>query len=143
MKWFPLQMVLKHASTTQLDFNVQLQIEAIIAKMGQSWPSQHVKGHQNGPVLSWEAKLNNIANTPATETHVEITPTMAQKIQFHYPAANIHLTLNGNTITRMVKRKIQEAYTSQLIKNNMEERFQWNTQVCGNIDWVIHGANLL
>eukprot|EP00957_Ditylum_brightwellii_P076025 5778768-Ditylum_brightwellii.AAC.1 len=97
-----------HSITPNADVWVQycdniaaLQIEATITEMGQSWLSQHVKGHQSGPVLSWEAKLNNIVDTLATEACAETTPTMAQKLQFHYPADKIHLILNGNTITRM------------------------------------------
>eukprot|EP00957_Ditylum_brightwellii_P198969 15165754-Ditylum_brightwellii.AAC.1 len=78
MKWFPLQTVLNPANTTQPNFDVQLQIKAIITEMGQSWPSQHIKGHQSGPDLSWEAKLNNIADHLATEACAEITQKMAQ-----------------------------------------------------------------
>eukprot|EP00957_Ditylum_brightwellii_P078809 5992820-Ditylum_brightwellii.AAC.1 len=62
------------------------------------WTTHHVKGHQSGPNLTWEAQLNNRANALATESRETITTNLAKK-QVSYPAGLIHLQLNNNIIT--------------------------------------------
>eukprot|EP00957_Ditylum_brightwellii_P155442 11831875-Ditylum_brightwellii.AAC.1 len=83
--------------------------------MGKTWTLQHIKGYQNGPDISWEAKLNNIADILATEAHAWITPAMATCVQFQYHAAKICLTINDNTITCSFPQEIQQAYMFHLI----------------------------
>eukprot|EP00957_Ditylum_brightwellii_P203686 15335779-Ditylum_brightwellii.AAC.1 len=44
-----------------------LQIKAIFSKLDLSWDTYHVKGHQSGLDLTWEAQLNSQADALATE----------------------------------------------------------------------------
>eukprot|EP00957_Ditylum_brightwellii_P118125 9008889-Ditylum_brightwellii.AAC.2 len=99
MQWFLIRAILTSVATVQPDFDVQLQIKHILIKTGQAWPLQHVRGHQSSPDLSWEAKLNIIADMLATEAQAQITLAIANHVQFQYPAVKIHLIINGNTIT--------------------------------------------
>eukprot|EP00957_Ditylum_brightwellii_P055504 4206013-Ditylum_brightwellii.AAC.2 len=47
--------------------------------------AQHVKGHQSGKNLTWEAQLNNMADELATEARDSINPTMLKQMQSGYP----------------------------------------------------------
>eukprot|EP00957_Ditylum_brightwellii_P199989 15245735-Ditylum_brightwellii.AAC.1 len=59
MRCHNLQNILSPAATTQPDFDVQLQIGQVLKSLPCTWAHHHVKSHQTGPNLSWEAQLNN------------------------------------------------------------------------------------
>jgi hypothetical protein len=61
--------------------------------------------HQSGPNISWEAQLNNVADTLATKAKLEILPIIAKKHQCTYPAVQIYLTINKTLITRLFQHK--------------------------------------
>ena len=142
MKWFNLQTVLKPSLTLAADFDVQLQIEATLAELHTQWNTEHVKGHQSGPNLSWEAQLNNRADELATEARNALSPTAATKTII-FPAAQISFTISNHLITRRIDRAIHEAYTQPMIRKNMQTRFGWKNTVVKTIDWQIHGSNLV
>jgi hypothetical protein len=129
--------------TVAADFDVQLQIEAILHDLNIPWDTHHVKGHQTGPDLSWEAQLNNRADELATEAKKNLTRHTAETIQHKYPAAKAHLTINNRLITRKFDNEIQESYTTILIKNDMCKRFDWSNAKYNTIDWQTHGTNMI
>eukprot|EP00957_Ditylum_brightwellii_P155474 11834619-Ditylum_brightwellii.AAC.1 len=55
MKWITLCMILKPNTTLTADYDIQLQIEEIIQQLNILWHTEHVKGHQTGQNLPWEA----------------------------------------------------------------------------------------
>eukprot|EP00957_Ditylum_brightwellii_P025027 1893841-Ditylum_brightwellii.AAC.2 len=116
MKWINLCSVLKMSLTLAADFDVQLKIEDTLKQLGIRWHTEHVKGHQSGPDLLWEAKLNNHANELATEAKLNITTMLATRRQPQYPAAQIHLTINNKNITRKIEQVIHETYTGIKLK---------------------------
>jgi hypothetical protein len=67
MRWHNLQNILNPAATTQPDFDVQLQIGQVLKSFPYTWAHHHAKSHQSGPNISWEAQLNNVADTLATK----------------------------------------------------------------------------
>eukprot|EP00957_Ditylum_brightwellii_P079473 6043818-Ditylum_brightwellii.AAC.1 len=119
MNWFNIRTVLNPNLTLNADFDVQLQIENILTELDIKWSMQHIKGHQTGPDLSWEVKLNNKADALATKAWNFITHHYASTHIYHYPAAHIHLTINDQLITQTVSRELQEAYTTRLLHNIM------------------------
>eukprot|EP00957_Ditylum_brightwellii_P036268 2747299-Ditylum_brightwellii.AAC.1 len=78
-----------------------------------------MKGHQEGPTIPLEVTLNNRADELAAKAFKAISKSVQQE-HHQYPAAGIHVTINNQLITRAVKRKLQEEYTSRLIHNNMQ-----------------------
>ena len=42
--------------------DVHFQIEAYLQQLKHTLTTHHVKGHQTGPKLQWEAQLNNRAD---------------------------------------------------------------------------------
>eukprot|EP00957_Ditylum_brightwellii_P158142 12037154-Ditylum_brightwellii.AAC.1 len=62
MNWFNIRTVLNPNLILNANFDVQIQIEDTLAELDIKWSTQHVKGHQTGPDLSWEAQLNNKAD---------------------------------------------------------------------------------
>eukprot|EP00957_Ditylum_brightwellii_P159152 12112871-Ditylum_brightwellii.AAC.1 len=87
MKWINSRAILKPSLTLAADYDVQLQIKETLQQLNCVWNTEHVKGHQEGPDLSWEAQLNTRANELATEAKATITPTTANTVQHMYPAA--------------------------------------------------------
>eukprot|EP00957_Ditylum_brightwellii_P155859 11864712-Ditylum_brightwellii.AAC.1 len=142
MKWINACAVLKPSITLAADYDVQLQIEDTIKQLNILWNNKHVKGHHEGPDLPWEATLNTQADELATEARATITPTKAKNVQHLYPAANIHLMINNNNISRNFDHKIQNAYTIQYIKDDMCKQFDWSNPTYNKIDWRLHGANI-
>eukprot|EP00957_Ditylum_brightwellii_P163370 12438876-Ditylum_brightwellii.AAC.1 len=100
MKWLNVRAVLNPNITLKADFYVQLQIEAILQELNMTWTTQHIKGHQTGPDLPWEAILNNRADALATNTRDSLSNKHTTENICHYPDAHIHLTINGQLITR-------------------------------------------
>eukprot|EP00957_Ditylum_brightwellii_P176870 13472749-Ditylum_brightwellii.AAC.1 len=49
------------------DYDIQAQIEQVLTDLQAMWPIAHIKGHQTGWNLSWEAKLNIEADALATD----------------------------------------------------------------------------
>eukprot|EP00957_Ditylum_brightwellii_P184181 14028963-Ditylum_brightwellii.AAC.1 len=78
MKWINTQNILKLSLTLAANYDVQLQIEEILQQLNCVWNTEHVKEHQEGPDLSWEARLNTRADELATEAKATITPTTAK-----------------------------------------------------------------
>eukprot|EP00957_Ditylum_brightwellii_P000120 8357-Ditylum_brightwellii.AAC.1 len=58
------------------------------------WTAQHVKGHQSGKNMTWEAQLNNMADELATEARNSINPTMLKQVDL-FPASKVSLIING------------------------------------------------
>eukprot|EP00957_Ditylum_brightwellii_P025578 1933103-Ditylum_brightwellii.AAC.1 len=83
--------------------------------------STHVKGHQTGSNLLWEAKLNNRADELATEARQNITTHQAHKQIDLFPAAKIYLLINGKLITRGIAKAIQNEYTQKANQENMKK----------------------
>eukprot|EP00957_Ditylum_brightwellii_P001028 81583-Ditylum_brightwellii.AAC.1 len=119
MKWISIRTVLKPLLTLAADYDVQRQIEALVQELGINWEVHHVKGHQSGNRLSWEAQLNNRADKLATEAKAHISQNMADTIQFMYPVAKTHFMIDDKLMTRNIKKRIQETYTTKLIKAEM------------------------
>ena len=119
MKWLNVRAVLNPNITLKADFDVQLQIEAILQDLNMTWTTQHVKGHKTSPDLPWEAILNNRADALATLERDSLSQKHTAEHICHYSDTHIHLTINGQLITQAVQRELQEAYTNCLICNNM------------------------
>eukprot|EP00957_Ditylum_brightwellii_P209677 15362761-Ditylum_brightwellii.AAC.1 len=100
MKWLNFRAILNSSTTLKADFDVQLQIEAILQELNMTWTMQHVKGHQIGPTLPWEAILNNRADALATGARDSLSNKHTTENIYHYPDAHIHLTINGQLITQ-------------------------------------------
>eukprot|EP00957_Ditylum_brightwellii_P210211 15364678-Ditylum_brightwellii.AAC.1 len=120
MRWHNLQNILNPAAMTQPDFDVQLQIGQVLKSFLYTWAHHHVKSHQTGPNLSWEAQLNTVADTLATKEKLEILHIIAKKHKCTYPEVHIHLTINKTSISREYLHKILEAYMSTVLVQPLE-----------------------
>eukprot|EP00957_Ditylum_brightwellii_P053228 4036114-Ditylum_brightwellii.AAC.1 len=142
MKWINLFLVLKLSLTLAADFDIQLQIEDTLKQLGIHWHTEHVKGHQSGPDLLWEEKLNNCADKLVTEAKLNITTTLATRRQLQYPAAQIHLTIDNKNIIRIIEQVIHETYTGIKLKDDLLHCFNWTNATYTSISWALHGSNL-
>eukprot|EP00957_Ditylum_brightwellii_P151869 11564455-Ditylum_brightwellii.AAC.1 len=115
--------------TTKPNFDMQLQIEHMMKPFKTLWQSQHVKGHQSGRNLTWEAQLNNKADALGMEERTTMSPTVFKTSQSKLPTAEINLLINKNVITRSMANEIVEVYMLPYIHSNIEKCFKWNTTV--------------
>ena len=46
-------------------------------------------------------------------------------------------------LTRKIEKEIIQAVTAGDIRETMEKKFKWSTQMANMIDWEIHGNNLV
>eukprot|EP00957_Ditylum_brightwellii_P017382 1309311-Ditylum_brightwellii.AAC.1 len=71
--WMNLRSVLLPSASMQADMGVHFQIEAYLHHHMHTLQTHHVKGHQTGSNLDWEAMLNNRADALATDTLDQLT----------------------------------------------------------------------
>eukprot|EP00957_Ditylum_brightwellii_P003800 288678-Ditylum_brightwellii.AAC.1 len=67
IKWMNIRTAITPSSCIQADMDVYFQIEEYLHELSHTLTTHHVKGHQTGPNLPWEAQLNNRADKLATE----------------------------------------------------------------------------
>eukprot|EP00957_Ditylum_brightwellii_P196709 14987586-Ditylum_brightwellii.AAC.1 len=103
--------------------------------------AKHVKGHQSGANLTWEAQLNNMADELATEARNSINLNMPKQVDL-FPASKVLLIINRKVILCQYHQAIQNAITSQDLWKDMEDCFQWNTTTREKVDWATHGRLL-
>eukprot|EP00957_Ditylum_brightwellii_P075211 5715607-Ditylum_brightwellii.AAC.1 len=61
--------------------DVHFQVEEYLQQLKHTLTTHHMKGHQTGPNLNWEAKLNNRADKLATEAQKQLTTIQKQEQQ--------------------------------------------------------------
>jgi hypothetical protein len=94
----------------------------------------HVKGHQQGPDLTWEAQLNNRCDVLATEARTLPTPKSLSTI----PTAVVTLTINGNEVPGSIQSSLRHAALSQDLCQYFQKKYNWNDSVVDYIDWTPH-----
>eukprot|EP00957_Ditylum_brightwellii_P095908 7307629-Ditylum_brightwellii.AAC.1 len=67
--WYHKRAILTPTFCLQSDSDIQAQIEHTLQILNAAWSTSHVKGHQKGNNLPWEAQLNNIADELATQAN--------------------------------------------------------------------------
>ena len=91
--------------------DVHFQVEEYLQQLQHTLTTHHVKGHQTGPNLNWEAQLNNRADKLATEAQKQLTTLQKIGATTKYPACKAHVQVNGQIITRNYDKELQHAYT--------------------------------
>eukprot|EP00957_Ditylum_brightwellii_P003062 234362-Ditylum_brightwellii.AAC.1 len=61
--------------------DAHFQIEEYLHQLIHTLKTHHMKGHQTGPNLTWEAKLNNRSDELATEAQKQLTVSQKQAQQ--------------------------------------------------------------
>ena len=108
--------------------DVHFQVEEYLQQLQHTLTTHHVKGHQTGPNLQWEAQLNNRANELATEAQKQIATLQKIGATTKYPACKAHVQVNGQIITRNYDKELQHAYTLHDFRKKMESKFKWKNQ---------------
>eukprot|EP00957_Ditylum_brightwellii_P008779 665639-Ditylum_brightwellii.AAC.1 len=111
IKWMDIRTVLTPSSCMRADMDVHFQIEEYLHQLSHTLTTHHVKGHQTGPNLTWEAKLNNRADKLATEAQKQLTTSQKIGATTKYPACKAHVQVQCQDITRNYNKELQHAYT--------------------------------
>eukprot|EP00957_Ditylum_brightwellii_P186693 14215594-Ditylum_brightwellii.AAC.1 len=104
--------------------DVHFQIEEYLHQLTHTLKTHHVKGHQTGSNLTWEAKLNNRADKLATESQKQLTVSQKTGATTKYPACKVHVQIQGQAITRNYDKELQHAYTLSDFRKKMEDKFK-------------------
>eukprot|EP00957_Ditylum_brightwellii_P025407 1921658-Ditylum_brightwellii.AAC.2 len=103
---------------------------------------EHVKGHQAGQNLSWEAKLNIEAGALATEAKEALSMQTKNLPPPLYPACCIGVYLNGQLLTQQIQKELQQPYTQVGFITHLRDKFKWTKYTYSTIDWSTHGKIL-
>eukprot|EP00957_Ditylum_brightwellii_P046200 3505608-Ditylum_brightwellii.AAC.1 len=90
-KWMNIRVVLTPSSCMQADMDIHFQIEEYLQQLTHTLKAHHVKGHQTGPNLTWETKLNNRADKLATEAQKQSIVSQKTGATMKYPACKAHV----------------------------------------------------
>jgi hypothetical protein len=144
MNWFQDRINSSPNSHLAPDNDVQVQIEATMDKLKTKFPTRWVKGHQkpkDGEELPWEASLNIEADDLANDARDETSAN--DDTFFQYPASKLMLYINDLPITRNLAKEIQNAWSTQDLREFMMINFGWEKGTADLIDWYSHGSTLL
>eukprot|EP00957_Ditylum_brightwellii_P205773 15345335-Ditylum_brightwellii.AAC.1 len=139
--WYQTCLLLPPNATIIPDYDVQAQIEQVLTDLQATWPIAHVKGHQTGWNLSWEAKLNIEADALATESKETLSMQARNLSPPLYPACHIGVYLNGQLLTWQIQRELQQAYMQVELITHVQEKFKWTKTTYYAIDWSTHDQN--
>ena len=138
-EWYTNQTLRPH-------MDIQLQINETLKELNVQYSSAHVKGHQDRTntlsSLTWEARLNIRADSLATTAKEEITHSNKSTNPISYPASKINLYIDDNLITKHYPKAILRAHTTGAMRQYLEKKFKWDTQVCDTIDWFSYGRGI-
>eukprot|EP00957_Ditylum_brightwellii_P146895 11183225-Ditylum_brightwellii.AAC.1 len=139
--WSQQHTILTPTHTLCADYNVQAHINTFLLSLttpeNAVYSIAHAKGHHQGPDLSRQAKLKNIADALTMEALKNLIWQQRNMPPPLYPASNIPLSINNNVITRSIDRKLQQAYISIAVQEYMEEKCNWSTVTADLIDWEL------
>jgi hypothetical protein len=120
------------------DIDVEMQILDTIRLLGTTLSYNHVKGHQDDVTndeatpLSREALLNVECDHLAT-AFLKTAVTSATVI--YLPASQVHVTVEGTTITRKLPRMIRDIVGRQSQLASFQRRYGWTHTQFDAIDW--------
>ena len=95
------------SKTTLPEFESLWELHTLHRKHTPSIEVIHVKGHQSGPNLSWQAQLNNKCDELASEAR-KLPPLK----QYYLQTSNVKITLNNQYIASAIPMSFRQAYSS-------------------------------
>jgi hypothetical protein len=93
----------------------------------------HVKGHQKGNNLSWEAQLNNLCDELATTARSLTTKPTAYRL----PGAKATLYIQKQEVTSAISTALRHAATTQDLRDYFRKKYHWKDATIASIDWII------
>jgi hypothetical protein len=98
-----------------------------------NYRAHHVKGHQKGANLSWEAQLNNVCDELATEARALPLPRVAHRL----PGAKATLFIQSKEVTSSITTSLRHAATTPDLREYFCKKYKWKVSTIESIDWII------
>ena len=110
-----------------------------LCKLHQQLPHvtvHHVKGHQTGKNLSWQAQLNKRCDKLAGNAR-QFTEVSNCKLKH----ASATVTINEQESPSAMAMSLHQACTSQNMRKHMNKKCKWGN-AADEVDWTVHGRAL-